>query len=217
MSKLFFTFPILACLLAGCLGGGGSVQAKAAAMRRAFAPEVSSAAAPDGARPVWGTVRLNGFRALAPFDAKYFLYRRGDGEFATDYYNGWIAPPADLIGNLFARYMEKAAVFGRTVDARVATGADVAVQGVVTELYLDTSASRPKAVVSLRLVFTGLPPRAKLLVLKEASGEAEYAPGKRGAEAGAFSDALEKAFSALAGSIRKAAETDDLQIAGETR
>lgn len=212
MSKLFFTFPILACLLTGCLGGGSAVQAKAAAMRRAFAPEVSPKPAPPGARPVWGTVRLNGFRALAPFDSKAFLHRRGEGEFAADYYNGWIADPADLIGTLFVRYMEGAAVFGRTVDARTATASDVAVQGVVTGLYLDTSGSRPKAVASLRLVFTGLPPCAKLLVLKEARGEAEYEPGKRGAEAGAFSAALEKAFDALAGSIRKSAEADDLSI-----
>ena len=187
-------------------------QAKAAAMRRTFAPELSPKSAPAGARPVWGTVRLNGFRALAPFDAKTFLYRRGENEYAADYYNGWIAQPADLIGDLFARYMETAAVFGRTVDARTATAADVAVQGIVTGLYLDTSGSRPKAVAALRLVFTGLPPRTKLLVLKEARGEAEYEPEKRGAEAGAFSAALEKAFSSLADSIRKAAETDDLQF-----
>ena len=145
MSKLFFTISILACLLTGCFGGGSAVQAKAAAMRRTFAPELSPKSAPAGARPVWGTVRLNGFRALAPFDAKTFLYRRGENEYAADYYNGWIAQPADLIGDLFARYMETAAVFGRTVDARTATAADVAVQGIVTGLYLDTSGSRPKA------------------------------------------------------------------------
>ncbi|MBO4288411.1 MAG: hypothetical protein J5985_09650 [Kiritimatiellae bacterium] len=217
MNKLVFTFSILACALTGCFGGGSAVQAKAASMRRVFAPEIPSKPAPRDARPVWGTVRLNGFRALAPFDAKTFLYRRGEGEFAADYYNGWIAQPADLIGDLFARYMEASAVFGRTVDARTAAAADVAVQGIVTRLYLDTSGSRPKAVASLRLVFTALPPRTKLLALKEATGVAEYEPGKRGAEAGAFSAALEKAFAALADSIRKAAETDDLNVTGETR
>ena len=102
-------------LLAGCLGSGGrSAQREARAQKRPFMP-LAGEAGPLASAPRAAAVKMRGFRVQPPFDVRHFIVRRPGGEFAADYYNGWLAAPHELIRVQATRYIEASEAFGQAL------------------------------------------------------------------------------------------------------
>lgn len=137
-------------LLTGCLARRG-VQMQALAQKRTFAP-IAAPASRVAAAPVFPAIKLRPFRALPPFDVRTFIVRRAGGEFAADFYNGWIVAPQDLIRVQTQRYLEEAGLFAAVYDVSSGTLARLSAEGIVSELFLDYTGEKPAAVVTLRLL-----------------------------------------------------------------
>jgi ABC-type uncharacterized transport system auxiliary subunit len=185
-------------LLAGCLGSGGrSAQREAQAQKRTFVP-LAGEAGPLASAPRAAAVKMRGFRVQPPFDVRHFIVRRPGGEFAADYYNGWLAAPHELIRVQATRYIEAAGIFAAVYDNSSGTVAPLGLEGLVTELYLDHTGKEPAAVVALRLlVLDERTPSFAVLATHEARARVAYAPGSPTAASEAFGQALTQVLEML--------------------
>ncbi len=194
--RLIPTIALALLLSSGCLGGK-SAQMQAAAQKRTYVP-VASAAQPVTPAPGFAAVKIRPFRALPPFDARAFIVRRAGGEFAVDFYNGWIVAPQELVRVQTQRYLEEAGLFAAVYDADSGTLAPLSVEGVVSELYLDYAGAEPAAVVTLRLLV--LNERASdftVLFSAEKSARVTFKTEDSNAPAQAFGAALTQTLDAL--------------------
>jgi ABC-type uncharacterized transport system auxiliary subunit len=190
-------------LLSGCFGGA-SAQRQARAQKRTFVP-LAAAVNPVAPSPGFAPVKIRAFRALPPFDARTFIVRRAGGEFAADYYNGWLAAPHELIRAQVARYLEEAGLFAAVYDSSSGTIAPLGLEGVVSELYLDASGDAPAAVVTLRLLVLDERTSAfTVLATCERSVRAAFDPADPTAASQAFGRALTQALEALAAALARA-------------
>ncbi len=190
-------------LAAGCLGGRHAQQ-QALAQKRTFVP-LAGTAQPLAPAPRAAAVKVRAFRALPPFDARAFIVRRPGGEFAADFYNGWLAAPHELIRVQATRYLEASGLFAAVYDSASGTVAPLGLEGLVTELYLDHSGEAPAAVVALRLlVLDERTPAFTVLATHEAQARVAYTPGTPAAASEAFGQALTQTLEALAAALAAA-------------
>jgi len=190
-------------LAAGCLGGRHA-QRQALAQKRTFVP-LAGAAKPLAPAPRAAAVKVRAFRALPPFDARAFIVRRPGGEFAADFYNGWLAAPHELIRVQATRYLEASGLFAAVYDSASGTVAPLGLEGLVTELYLDHSGDAPAAVVTLRLlVLDERTPSFTVLATHEAQARVAYTPSAPAAASEAFGQALTQTLEALAAALAAA-------------
>lgn len=203
MKKNSLLMTLLAGLLAGCFGGT-SAQQQARVQKRTFAP-VAGAARAVSPSPGFAAVKVRAFRALPPFDARTFIVRRPGGEFAADFYNGWVVSPQELLRVQTARYLEGARLFAAVYDAGCGTAAPLGLEGVVSELCLDYTGERPAAVVTLRLlVLDERTPEFTVLYTDEKGARVAFDPAAPTAASQAFGQALTQALEALTQALAQA-------------
>ncbi len=192
---------LTACVLAaGCLGGSRA-QRQALAQKRTFVP-LAGVAKPLASASRAAAVKVRAFRVLPPFDARAFIVRRPGGEFAADYYNGWLAAPHELIRVQTTRYLEASGLFAAVYDGASGTVAPLGLEGWVTELYLDHSGDAPAAVVAMRLlVLDEQTPSFTVLATPEAQARVPYTPGTPAAASEAFGQALTQVLEALSAAL----------------
>ena len=110
-------------------------------------PEVTSAAA--AAAPA---LRVRRMQVARPYAGTGFVYRKAGGAFRSDYYNGFITPPAELLTSAVIDRLWNAGGFATVVDSTSAVPARYVLEGNVTALYGDYSdRNAPKAVIGMRL------------------------------------------------------------------
>ena len=193
---VFFIFLSAPLFLSGCFGGKAAQQ-QALAQKRTFIP-LAGAAQPLSPSPAFAAVKVRPFRAMPPFDGRSFIVRRADGEFAADFYNGWIALPNELIRVQTARYLEEAKLFSAVYDSGCGTAAALGLEGIVSELYLDCAGPAPAAVVTLRLlVLDEQTPAFRVLFTAEKQARVNVASSSPSAASQAFGKALTQALEAL--------------------
>lgn len=203
MNKTLCLLSIIAFLMAGCFGGKGAQQ-QAAAQKRTFVP-VAAPAQPLLPSPRFAAVKIRPFRALPPYDARTFIVRRAGGEFAADFYNGWLVQPQALIRVQAARYLEASRLFHAVYDAASGTLAPLSLEGVVSELYLDYADGKPAAVVTLQLlVLDEKSPDFTVLFTAEKSARVTFDPAAANAASQAFGTALTQTLDALTRSLAAA-------------
>ena len=184
-------------LLAGCLSGSRQAQREALTQKRTFVP-LAGPAKPLSPAHRAAAVKVRAFRAQPPFDARHFIVRRPGGEFAADYYNGWLAAPHELIRVQATRYIEASGVFEAVYDSASGTVAPLGLEGLVTELYLDHTGDTPAVVVTLRLlVLDERAPSFTVLATHEAQARVAYTPGTPSAASEAFGQALTQVLEKL--------------------
>ncbi len=195
--------PTLLLMLSGCIGGKAA-QVQALSQKRTFVPQAGSAQ-PLSQAPRFAAVKVRSFRALPPFDARNFIVRRPGGEFAADFYNGWLVAPADLIRVQVSRYLEEARLFQAVYDPGCGTVTPLGLEGVVSELYLDYAGEVPAAVVTLRLlVLDEQTPSFTVRFTSEKQARVALGSHDQTAAPQAFSRALTQVLEALAGELAQA-------------
>ncbi len=204
MKNQCFWMMVTAVLVGGCFGGK-AVQRRARALRRTFVPEAGQAVRPEATTPRFAAAKIRAFRALPPYDSRAFIVRRAGGEYAADFYNGWLAPPQALIRSQAARYLEAAGLFQAVYDAGAGTSVHLGIEGVVCGLYLDYAGDEPAAVLCLRLlVLDEQSPQFRVLFDAEREARETFDPENKNAAAEAFGAALTRVLEGLSATLREA-------------
>lgn len=190
-------------LLCGCFSGKGAQQ-KALAQKRTFIPLVA-APPPSAQAPLFDAVKIRPFKVLPPYDARNFVVQRDGGETVLDFYNGWLAAPADLLRVQATRYLEASGLFASVYDTGSGTATPLGLEGTVGELYLDYTGPSPAAVVRLRLlILDERTPLFTVLFTAEKESRVPIAASEKNAASQAFSRALTQTLEALVKDLARA-------------
>jgi cholesterol transport system auxiliary component len=188
--RLLIRLAYLALLgLAACTLGS-----KPNATRETYLVDVP--APPQDATPLPGVLLVAGFEVAAAFADKQMVYRFEDHRYQSDYYNGFLVAPRDMIGQRTLEWLQRAHLFETVAPlsgARVPQA--LVLRASVNEMYADVrDAANPAAVLSMQLYITAehtdQPP------LRFAQQFRDVAP-MQDASAQAYADALSRALEAI--------------------
>ncbi|HEY2585632.1 MAG TPA: ABC-type transport auxiliary lipoprotein family protein [Tepidisphaeraceae bacterium] len=147
MSHLVITLAAgAACLLATSCGNLAQPQPD-----KAFFA-IDPGAPPAAPRRHGPVLQVSRLRVAAPYNGTAFVYRNKGGEFRSDYYNAFVAPPDQLLTGAVVRWLSAASPFNVVVDASSAVGGRYVLEGTVTDLYGDyTDPAAAKAVIAVHV------------------------------------------------------------------
>lgn len=95
------------------------------------------------------TLRIYSILVARPYDVRAFVYKTGASRFETDYYNGFIAAPSELLTGTLVDWMKRAGLFAVVVDSDSRMADQFVLEGNVREMYGDYSDRRnPQAVMT---------------------------------------------------------------------
>lgn len=141
------------------------------------------------------TLRMGNVRVAPAFAGTALVYRLGDVNYTSDFYNAFIAAPGALLGAEMADWLEQAGPFESVAQPGAATPASFVLDAVVTRLYGDFRPGRaPAAVMTVQFTLMdlrGVTPKAVL----------ERTIGRRVPLAEATPDALVEGYGRALGEI----------------
>lgn len=131
-------------------------------------PDAARAAAHAAAPAAGPALRVRRLQVVKPYASTAFVYRTAGGAFRTDYYNGFVTPPADLLTGAVIDRLWSAGGFVTVVDSTSAVPARYVLEGSVTALYGDyTDRKAPRAVIGMRLFVLDDQTRGSRLVFQK--------------------------------------------------
>jgi cholesterol transport system auxiliary component len=164
-----FNLRPVACLALGLI----STFAAGCGMSRPY-PEktlfaVDPGQAPKVSRPVSpGTVLIRSVYVASPFDAQTFFYRRGGSQYELDYYNGFVAAPAQLLTGSLLTWMGQSGLFAAVVESGSRMTAQYVLEGNVMEMYGDYSEPKaPKARMAVSFFLLDVRPVDAVIVFQK--------------------------------------------------
>ncbi len=103
------------------------------------------------------TLRMGKVRVAPAFAGKSMVLRVDDVRYEADFYNAFIAEPADLVGASMADWLDRAGPFRTVTQPGTKTPAAYALEATVTDLYGDFRPSqRPTAVMTVQFTLIDL-------------------------------------------------------------
>ena len=139
--------PIIIMLFgAGCSGVNKSYPERAYFQ---FEPRYTSA--PE--RPIKGTVvEFKRFSVSPGSQGTEFIYRIGEFQYQTDFYNQFFKPPSSLLTEAANRWFDEAGIFEDLLDQMSQVFPNYLIEGNVVKLYGDyRNQSTPKAILEIQL------------------------------------------------------------------
>lgn len=113
-----------------------------------------------------GTLRIGDVRVAPAFSGNALVYRLDDVRYTADFYNAFIAEPADLLGGKIAGWLQRAGPFQVVAQPDARVPASFVLDAAVTELYGDFRPGRmPEAVMTIQFILVdvgGIRPRSAL-------------------------------------------------------
>ncbi len=155
MRALVLPIPItavasLTVLVAGCAALNRPYPAK-----RCFALETPQRPEHVSA-PASATIQVRQFRVSPPYNQPQFVYKLGEAEFKRDYYDEFIASPAELLTSQAIAWLCDSGTFRTTCAGSSAADHDLVLEAVVTSLYGNyTKRSAPEAVLAIHFFVLG--------------------------------------------------------------
>lgn len=136
---------VVAGMLAGC-----SVPEREFPLRRQYVLDVNRTGERSAAGS--GVLKVRRFRISNPFEGTSFVYRTGGVSYESDFYNGFLSPPAAMVTEEVRQWLGVSGVFGTVVDAGSHADARYALEGNIVVLYGDYSdAEKPEAVMEIQV------------------------------------------------------------------
>jgi len=135
----------VAVVLAGCFA-----PEREWPLRRQYVLDVNRA----GERPAAGSsvLKVRRFRISSPFEGTSFVYRTGGVSYESDFYNGFLSPPAAMITEEVRQWLGASGAFGTVVDAASRADAPWVLEGNIVALYGGyTDAGKPEAVMEIQI------------------------------------------------------------------
>lgn len=165
---------------------------------------LSHASSENGATatPEREVLRVRRLRVASPYDGNGFVYRTHDDQFRTDYYNGFIAAPAELLTTELIGWLSRAGPFEAVVDAASAVPARYVLEGNVTALYGDyADQAAPRAVLAIRIFVLDQLAKAQIVFQKEYQATAPITSGSATSLVKGWSSAFRSALEQIAADL----------------
>ncbi|MGE4553727.1 MAG: hypothetical protein AB7D57_11480 [Desulfovibrionaceae bacterium] len=135
---------------AGCLPGGGR-HAPADKHYYLVATPRPAPAAPAPAGPVSdATLRLRRFRVSPDYSGRELVYRMGETDVTSDFYNVFFTPPADMFTQGLRQWLQDADLCAHVVEDASLARSGLVLEPVLNALYGDFAGSAPEAVVRMQ-------------------------------------------------------------------
>lgn len=151
MTRRSWMFRGVAAGLAVALGNGCRLQ-KPSLPQRTFLlqPPEGGPERPAG-EPEAGVLLVRPVRVAPAFDARAFVVRRGEAEYAADPYHAFLLSPGPMFTEAFAGWLRGLGVFRDVTTGGSRIAPTHALEAEVTELYGDyRSPEAPKAVLTVQ-------------------------------------------------------------------
>lgn len=151
--RAFLARTALGVVGAGGVGAGCGLR-QAAMPARTFllkgpVPEAALAGADDA--PPAGVLLVRPFTVAAGFDSRSFVIRRGESEYVTDAYHGFLVSPGAMLTGLVAEWVRGLKAFATVTTGGSQVSPTHALEADVAEWYGDYRESgAPQAVLSVR-------------------------------------------------------------------
>ena len=144
-------FPALAALLCLIFFSGCSLPKIPAPEKRYFTLNAhrGESLAPAQRKSV---LKVRPFDISPGFQGRELVYRLGNHEFESDYYNLFFVPPGPAVTQQIRQWLRDCGVFSNVMEEGSIVNADFALEGSVTSLYGDfRDRAAPKAVVEIQI------------------------------------------------------------------
>lgn len=102
------------------------------------------------------TLLVGTVSAAAGYDNRSLVYRLGPDKYDTDFYNEFMAPPARLLADQCAQYLDAANRRVRTIKTPGLVLADFGLETYLETIHGDFTTDPPQAVISLRFTLNDL-------------------------------------------------------------
>lgn len=103
------------------------------------------------------TLRMGDVRVAPAFSGNALVYRLGDVQYRSDFYNAFIAEPGGLLGSKIAEWLDRAGPFQVVAQPGTPGSASYVLDATVTELYGDFRPGRtPSAVMTIQFTLVDL-------------------------------------------------------------
>ena len=139
--------------------------------RRHFVLEASRTASPGAARTA-GVLYVRDVTVSPRYEGAGFVYKRGESEYTTDFYNRFLIPPDLLVTQAVRDWVLAAGVFGDVIQSGSLVAPTHALEGRVNALYGDYSVQPPQAVLEVELFLVADPLNRSAVVFHEQYREA---------------------------------------------
>lgn len=116
--------------------------------RQYFSLDITRKAPPVTAQP--GILRVRRFRVSPRFDTRSLVYRTGDVQYDTDFYNEYLTDAGAMVSESARNWLLQGGSFATVVDSSSSLSEDFVLEGVIQNLSGDFRSS-PRAEVSVQL------------------------------------------------------------------
>lgn len=124
-----------------------------------------------------GTLRLERVRVAPPFDQRSFVYRTGELSFDIDYFNQFVAAPADLLTAEVLTGLKASRRFEQVVPPEILLDMPYRLDVTVTRLEGDfRNPARPAAVIALRMILLEVTGGGARILAQDVIEEAQPIP-----------------------------------------
>lgn len=142
--KTSVIIPVL-LLVAGCSALSKPYPDKNLHALRLGDPPAGQVSAPSA------LLKVDRVRIAEPYDGTTFIYQTGDSSFTSDYYNGFIAPPARLITGELSSFLGKCGLFKTVLGGDSSADYQLTLETNVISMYGDyRQGQKPQAVIAAR-------------------------------------------------------------------
>ena len=96
-------------------------------------------------------LRIRRFRVSPRFEGKGFVYRKGNLNYATDFYNEFLISPAAMISEEVDKWLKRSGLFQYVMSSSSPVEATVELEGMISAIYGDYRDTKvPKAVLEMQ-------------------------------------------------------------------
>ncbi len=150
-------------------------------------------------------LQINKVFVVAPFHEKSLVYRIGEDQYTTDYYEEFLVSPAQMITQLTVDWLRRSGAWPRAHEGGTATAARV-LDLTVLELYGDyRQAGKQQAVLRVRAAFSAQDPEddsQRTLFEKDYDARVDIADRQASTLVAGMNHALEEVLGKLATDLR---------------
>ena len=101
-------------------------------------------------------LRIRRFRVSPRFEGKGFVYRKGNFNYASDFYNEFFISPASMIAEEVDKWLKGSGMFQHVTGSSSPVDPTVELEGVISALYGDyRNTEVPKAVLEIQFFLVG--------------------------------------------------------------
>ena len=182
---------LLAALCSGCASRSSSVKHQ-------FVLEAARPAQP-ARQPHDVVLAVRGFTIDPVYEGRGLIYRKGESEYESDFYNEFLVAPQVLLGGQTRNWLSRSGMFRTVLEPGSLVGPTHILEGNVLALYGDfRSRNLPQAVMQIRIfLVTSKGSQPEIVFTRDYQASQEAQAPTAGALVAAFDRCLEQVLSAL--------------------